>query len=370
MTITEFHPIRKVVVVGSTFGQLYLEALHRCRPGITVTGLLSRGSERSRRIAEAHGVPLMTRIEDVPDDTDLACVIVRSNGIGGSGTTIAAQLLERGIAVLHELPVGKKDVATCLRAAHRGGARFAVADLYRWLPAVRAFRGAARELLAVDRPLAIDAHLSIQPAYTLARLFTEIGLSTRPVSLQSSQDGTLIGGTLGGVPVAVRYATVLDARDTDNDVRFPSMFIHTRSGTLTLADVHGPVHWTPTLHLPEQAKTGAGYKDDNLNATFSSVELFQLQNTHAQILTDLWPRALAEQITAMSCGMSNGDAQRILQVAQLWESLTGGVEFPAAGGEETDGMKRMHIQERLRAAARAAINEAHPSKEKEDENLQ
>ena len=33
-------------------------------------------------------------------------------------------------------------------------------------------------------------------------------------------------------------------------------------------------------------------------------------------------------------------------------------------------MKRMHIQERLRAAARAAINETHPSKEKEDENLQ
>lgn len=366
MTTATNPPPRRVLVAGATFGQMYLNALRHCQPHVVAVGLLSRGSDRSRRIAEMHGVPLFTSIDDVPGGTDLACIAVRADSVGGTGTTLATQFLERGISVLHELPASKGDVTACLRAAHLGGARFAVADLYRWLPAVRAFRAAARELIALDAPLAVDAHLSIQPAYALARLLTEIGLSLRPVALRPSQDGTLVSGTLGGTPVSVRYATVLDARDTDNDVRFPSVSIHTRTGTLTLADVHGPVLWIPTLHLPEQAKGGATPVDDDLALTATSTELFHPQNTHATILTDLWPQALASQIMAMFTDASNAAAQRTLQVAQLWEALTGGVEFPDAGQDDAGSLPRTDLQALLRAAAQAAIGGSRTSEENED----
>ncbi|WP_316668180.1 Gfo/Idh/MocA family oxidoreductase [uncultured Propionibacterium sp.] len=357
---------RRIVVAGSTFGQMYLTALRRCHPDTVVIGLLARGSDRSQRIADAHGVPLLTSADDVPDDTDLVCVIVRADSIGGSGTTLAAKFLEKGISVLHELPASTKDVTTCLRAARRCGARFAVADLYHWLPAVRVFRAAARELLSFDRPLAIDAYLSIQPAYALARLLTEIGLSLRPVSLKPSQDGKLISGALDGTPVAVRYATVLDACDSDNDVRFPSVSVHTSTGTLTLAGVHGPVFWIPTLHLSGKAKNGTGYEGEGLVKTAASTELFRSNHTHAEIFTDLWPTAIASQITAMFDEASHADAQRMIQVARLWEDLTGGAEFPAAEEGAADSAQRVLLQDRLRAAAKSAVGVSHISEKDED----
>lgn len=366
MTLATTPTPRRVLVVGSTFGQMYLNALRRCQPQAVAIGLLARGSDRSRRIAEMHGIPLFTSIDDIPDDTDLACVAVRADSVGGAGTTLATRFLERGVSVLHELPASTGDVAACLRAAQVGGARFAVADLYRWLPAVRAFRAAARELIALEAPLAVDAHLSIQPAYALARLLTEIGLPLRPLALRPSQSGTLVSGTLGVTPVSVRYATVLDARDTDNDVRFPSVSLHTRSGTLTMADVHGPVLWIPTLHLPEQARGSGTPGDDDLAQTATSTELFHPQHTHSTILTDLWPKALASQITAMFDDASNAAAQRTLQVARLWEALTGGVEFPAAGQDDVDHPLRPDLQALLRAAAQATLSDIGTSQEDED----
>lgn len=341
---------KRVVVVGSTFGRMYLKALSHCRRPVITAGLLTRGSERSRLVADTHSIALWSSVEEVPDDIDLACIAVRADSVGGTGTTLARRFLERGVSVLHELPASREDVAACLRAAQDSGAQFAVADLYRWLPAVRAFRAAARELLAVDEALAVDAHLSIQPAYTLARLLTETGLSLRPISLRASRDGTLVSGSIGGTPIAVRYATVLDARDTDNDVRFPSLSVHTRTGTLTLVSVHGPVLWVPTLHLPQRTRDSADSWEGNLAQAPASIVLFHGECTYAQILTCLWPQALARQIEAMFEATSNALAQRTLQVAELWEALTSGAQFPAAVDDKTDDSHHVHLEARLRAA--------------------
>ncbi|MGL5927390.1 MAG: Gfo/Idh/MocA family oxidoreductase [Dermatophilaceae bacterium] len=369
MTAAPDPTTRRILVVGSTFGQMYLDALRHCQPHAVAVGLLARGSDRSRRIAEMHGIPLLTSIDDIRGDTDLACIAVRADSVGGTGTTLATRFLERGISVLHELPASTGDVTACLRAAHLGGARFAVADLYRWLPAVRVFRAAAGELISLEPPLAVDAHLSIQPAYALARLLTEIGLPLRPLALRPSQGGApLVSGTLGDTPVSVRYATVLDARDTDNDVRFPSVSLHTRSGTLTLADVHGPVLWIPTLHLPEQGRDSTAPGDGALAQTATSTELFHPQHTHLTILTDLWPKALAGQILAMFDDASNGAAQRTLQVAQLWEALTGGVGFPAAGQDDGDHLLHTELQALLRDTAHSALGEIGETSEKDEDS--
>jgi hypothetical protein len=64
-----------------------------------------------------------------------------------------------------------------------------VANLYHRLPAVCAFRAACLELLATEDALAVDAHLSIQPAYALASLLGEIGLTVRPTVLSAREGG-------------------------------------------------------------------------------------------------------------------------------------------------------------------------------------
>jgi pyochelin biosynthetic protein PchG len=342
----------RVVVAGSTFGRMYLRAL-RLMDDVQVTGLLARGGDRSRRVAEEHGIPLLTSPEAVPEDTDLVCVAVRAGSVGGAGTDLATRLLERGIPVLHELPMGRADVGSCLRAARRGGTDFAVANLYHRLPAVCAFRAACLELLATEDALAADAHLSIQPAYALASLLGEIGLTVRPTVLSAREGGTLVSGTLGSTPCAVRYATVLDGRDTDNDVRFPAVSVHTRSGTLTLTDVHGQVLWTPTLHL--SGSNGRDWPDggDPSDDAAMSIPLHRTTVTPGRALGYLWPHALARNISAMLRGCDPGEAQRAIRTAQLWEELTRGVGFPEAAAP-SDPAWREALTERLRAVARDA----------------
>lgn len=52
-----------------------------------VVGLLANGSNRSKLCADFYHVPLYTQIEDIPE-VDIACVVIRSRAVGGSGTDI------------------------------------------------------------------------------------------------------------------------------------------------------------------------------------------------------------------------------------------------------------------------------------------
>ncbi|SNV22637.1 Oxidoreductase (NAD-binding), involved in siderophore biosynthesis [Dermatophilus congolensis] len=344
---------RRVVIAGSTFGAMYARAVSTM-PHVDLVGILGRGSQRSTALAQQCEVPLFTSPAQVPDDVDLVCVVVRSGGVGGSGTQLATSLLERGISVLHELPVGQADARTLVRAARAGGASITIADLYRWLPAVQAFRNAAHELLAHEDALAIEASLSIQPAQTLARMLLDLGINSRPVDMTVT--GSLVNGTLGSTPVTVRYATVLDDRDTDNNVRFPSMSIHTGSGTLCLRDVHGPVLWTPTLHLPEGLCSDPQMSAADTMIDSTTMALYEQPTTTGAALRDLWPVAIAQQIDqaltqATHGGMTATHAQQVLAVASLWTALSSGLAFPPSV-PAVDLQARRALAERMSAAAR------------------
>ncbi|MCH8614041.1 Gfo/Idh/MocA family oxidoreductase [Arsenicicoccus dermatophilus] len=358
--------VHDVVVAGSTFGARYVAAAQTL-PDVRLTGLLARGGSRSQDLARRCGVRLWTSPEQVPDETDLVCIAVRSGGVGGAGTDLATALLERGIPVLHELPVGQVDARALVRAARRGGTVVAVADHYRWLPAVRAFRAAGRALLQEHPPVAVGGHLSVQPAYTLACLLTDLGLAGRPVDLQVAH-GSVVSGTLGEVPVCLQYATVLDDTDTDNDVRLPSLSLHARTGTLTLCDVHGPVLWTPTLHLPPGLRKDPSLSAASLMTEDTTTVLYDSGPlTSGQALDQLWPRAIATQmVQAMRAArggpMSGSAAQRLLGIASLWDAITAGVAFPDSA--PTSGVdERRRLTDRLHEAARGA---ASPTPEEED----
>lgn len=78
----------RVIVCGSTFGQYYIRALQTVPDEFEVVGLLANGSNRSKLCADFYHVPLYTQIEDIPE-VDIACVVIRSRAVGGSGTDIA-----------------------------------------------------------------------------------------------------------------------------------------------------------------------------------------------------------------------------------------------------------------------------------------
>ena len=92
----------KAIVCGTTFGQFYCEALRLMQNEIEFDGILSTGSERSKKCAQAYGVKSYTSVEELGEEIQLACVAVRSGVLGGNGTELAVSLLERGISVIQQ----------------------------------------------------------------------------------------------------------------------------------------------------------------------------------------------------------------------------------------------------------------------------
>lgn len=85
----------KTIVCGSTFGQFYIDALMKYSEFFEIAGLYARGSERSIELAKRYGIPLFTSIKGIPNEITLACVVIRSEGVGGDGCKLAIQLMER-----------------------------------------------------------------------------------------------------------------------------------------------------------------------------------------------------------------------------------------------------------------------------------
>lgn len=97
----------KTIVCGSTFGQYYIDAL--------------KSTMNSLKLQDYwHGeadVPLhwqrkwdsaFTDIDKIPEDIVLACVVIRSEGVGGEGCEVAQRLMERGIHIIQEQPIYPK----------------------------------------------------------------------------------------------------------------------------------------------------------------------------------------------------------------------------------------------------------------------
>ena len=95
----------KTIVCGSTFGQYYIDALKKYDEFFEVIGLLARGSRRSVTLAEKNGIPLFTDIDKIPENIVLACVVIRSEGVGGEGCEVAQRLMEKGIHIIQEQPI-------------------------------------------------------------------------------------------------------------------------------------------------------------------------------------------------------------------------------------------------------------------------
>ena len=89
----------RVIVCGTTFGKFYIEAIRQNPEIFELVAIFAKGSERSKQCATEYKVPLITEIENIPHDIDLACVVLRSGALGGNGSMLAKSLLKMKISV-------------------------------------------------------------------------------------------------------------------------------------------------------------------------------------------------------------------------------------------------------------------------------
>ncbi len=333
--MSEPTPLR-VLVCGTNFGRFYAEAVRR-RPGYTLAGILSRGSAASRAYAESLGVPFHSDVGDLPDGIDAACVAVSSSISGGQGTELARALMDRGIHVLQEHPVHLTELTGNLTHARRRGVQYRLNTHYPHVAPVRAFVDAARRLVARQRPLFLDAATPVHLMHPLVDILGRATGTLRPWRFADPaplpagigpQPFRSLHGVFAGVPLTLRVHHQLDPSDRDNHaLHWHRISLGTEGGVLTLADTHGPVLWSPRLHIGRDADRrfvldGAGTGHLGLGTT----AVIGTTGTFRTVFFDLWPEAIGTALDGLREAVAQGgDALRAgqydLAVCRIWTDL-------------------------------------------------
>ncbi|MEU5517828.1 Gfo/Idh/MocA family oxidoreductase [Streptomyces griseoaurantiacus] len=326
----------RVLVCGTNFGRFYAEAA-RGRPGYALAGLLSRGSAASRAYARHLGVPHYTDVDDLPDGIDAACVAVSSSISGGQGTDLARTLMDRGIHVLQEHPVHLTELTENYRYARRRGVRYRLNTHYPHVAPVRAFTDAARRLLARQRPLFVDAATPVHLMHPLVDILGRTLGTLRPWRFADPaplpadigpQPFRSLQGVFAGVPLTLRVHHQLDPSDRDNHaLHWHRIALGTEGGVLTLADTHGPVLWSPRLHVGRDADRrfvldGPGTGSLGLATTSVVGDTVPFRT----VFSDLWPEAVGRALDGLRDAVEQGgDAWRTgqydLAVCRIWTDL-------------------------------------------------
>ena len=121
---------KKVLIVGSKFGEIYLNAFIQPDPDWVLAGLLTKGSPRSRTLAKAFGIPLFTDINQLPDDIDFVCIVVRSSIVKGNGSKLAEHFIQQGTSVLQEHPVHPDEILNLQQMAKSHKCHYLVNSFY------------------------------------------------------------------------------------------------------------------------------------------------------------------------------------------------------------------------------------------------
>ncbi|MEU4147475.1 Gfo/Idh/MocA family oxidoreductase [Streptomyces parvulus] len=328
-------PLR-VLVCGTNFGRFYAEAVRR-RPGYTLAGILSRGSAASRTYAESLGVPYYTDTNGLPADIDAACVAVSSSISGGQGTDLARVLMDRGIHVLQEHPVHLTELTGNLKHARGRGVQYRLNTHYPHVAPVRSFVEAARRLVARQRPLFLDAATPVHLLHPLVDILGQAMGTLRPWRFADPaplpaeigpQPFRSLHGVFAGAPLTLRVHHQLDPSDRDNHaLHWHRISLGTEGGVLTLPDTHGPVLWSPRLHIGRDADRrfvldgpGTGRLGLGSTAVVGSTGSFRT------VFSDLWPEAIGSALDGLRDAIAQGgDALRAgqydLAVCRIWSDL-------------------------------------------------
>ncbi|MDA0119662.1 Gfo/Idh/MocA family oxidoreductase [Vibrio sp. T11.5] len=331
---------KKIIIVGAKFGELYLNAFIDPPEHLQLAGLLSTGSPRSKNLAKAFGVPLYTNVSDLPQDIDIACVVVRASVIGGTGNLIVEELLERGIHVIQEHPVSINEMTRHQRQAAQHQAHYCVNAFYAASDAGQAWLTSTNHIVqrTGQKPSYGNITTSRQLLYsTLDWLLQSFGTQAEPLTpelLNKQPQFDVINLRSQSGHYLLQLQNYLDPSDPDmHSLAMHRMMLGWDNGYLSLTDSYGPITWTPVLHadnhqsdhlsLYQRAGTPEG---DYLQAPVTQV-LYQENASRLETFETLGPKGVANTLS-MFARLIDGEQdiaplgvahQR--NVARLWEEI-------------------------------------------------
>lgn len=333
---------KKVIVCGVRFGQFYLESVSKS-DDFELAGILSNGSKESMECAGLYGIKQYSRVEELPEDINMACVVVRTGALGGKGAELVEQLMQRKINVILEQPIQTEELKLCYRNAMKYGTAFTVGNLYANLKTVQKFFSIAEKLMKRQQVLYVNVNMATQVsfplAYVLAKLFPRCkkAVLTGTNITKSSFDTAEF--MLGDVPLSVRAQNQMEAGSGDNYTHlFFDISIGFPAGTLILTDIHGAVIWRARMTVPDnirvpyelEKKADESMREDSIRVLYSYED-----TSYKNILSKIWTEAIHEDIVYLSrlseCKNrkeNNYKNMLILKASEMWQTLTNAFGYP------------------------------------------
>lgn len=324
---------KRILVCGTGFGKIYLKTIVE-NEKYELAGIIGKGSDRTKKIANDFNVPVYTNIENIEANIDAACVVVPNAAGGGQGTDIAEKLLLRGIPTLLEHPAHEKEIIKCLKASKN--TPFMINPFYRYISPVQDFLEAAKVMNHHSVLLSASLDCAIHVLYD--------GIDILGCALENFSGwklGTvaeIVGSTLksggnksikimiGDIPVMFVINTDVDKDDPDHPLHlYHRIELTFSTGRLCLVNTHGPVIWMPFQHMPRDEYGTISIDKDNKDIPtaimLGNSKPLSLKKTVEYIWTGAVVQAL-ECLFSMDKTKKMQMAQYQIFVSRLWSEIS------------------------------------------------
>jgi thiazolinyl imide reductase len=307
-----------ILVCGTNYGKIYLDAVRLGGPQYHLAGILARGSARSQQMACDYGVSLYRRVEDLHPDIDLACAAV-----GASGFDVVLSLLARDIHVLCEHPQKPSCIKSALEVATARGLCFHVNGHFADLEASEAFINHCRRKSGTGSPSFFHVTATDRSLYAVLDILRRVLVSLAPFQFYLTsrlQPFTVVQGLLNSVPVTFQIQRCPNGHPFPDGS--PSYLVDHRitvgfpSGILSLLSMNGPVVWNENLSCaaPRQQLFSLAYEDRSL-----TTELLRHKRIAANVATiAMMARSVREGVIP-----PEQTPEYLIDVSHTWATLGG-----------------------------------------------
>ena len=330
---------KRIIIVGAKFGELYLNHFIEPNSGLELAGIVSTGSQRANNLADSFGVPHYDDINSLPEDIDIACVVVRASVIGGQGSLLVEQLLKKYIHVLQEHPVSVIEFNRHIALAQRHNVQYRVHSFYAATPAGATFINAANQVKAQLGEVATHGTV------TTSRQLLYSSLDFLLQSLDEHEQITakylgrhhhfdLINLICQHGEYLLKLQNYLDPADPDmHNLVMHNILLGWPSGYLSIVDSHGPVTWSPTLHVRNHLEnslslyqTASISTGDYLHQTTTST-LYKGGHSWLDCFEKLGPQGVGDTLNELQGLIEGRETNQALKLehqrslALLWENI-------------------------------------------------
>lgn len=333
----------RVIVCGVGFGQFYLEAIEKLKSKYKIVGIFSRGSESSKKLSEKCDVPLYTNLDEInKENVDIACVVIKSTIVGGKGSDIVTELLNKGINVIQEQPVHIEEYKKFLVLAKDNNCSYKLNTFYPELEKISDFIKLTNKLNNVSQIRYINAECSIHVLFPLIDILGRILRGLRPWAFEKISSFDLespfciASGYINNVPICINIQNQIEPKNPENSM----LLLHrinviTNSGTMILTGTNGIIVWEPCMSKKLDENGDYDIRKDDI---FKSLKTYEIYNyteseTYKDTMLNQWSSSLEISLSkfykeVFYKEIDNSEKQYLFSAIQAWGDLAKIIKAP------------------------------------------